>query len=57
VIPVPAFVLTRLLGDFARETVLPDLPVYPQRLQANRYQFRFTNLEEALAHLLGRVTR
>lgn len=54
IIPVPAFALKALLGDFAKETVLPDLPVYPTRLQENGYQFRFDDLETALAHLLGR---
>ncbi|MGI9240804.1 MAG: TIGR01777 family oxidoreductase [Verrucomicrobiales bacterium] len=54
VIPAPAFALRRLLGEFAKETVLPDLPVYPKRLQENGYEFRFGDLETALSHLLGR---
>ncbi len=55
ILPAPAFALKALLGDFARETVLPDLPVYPKRLQENGYQFRFASLESALAHLLGQA--
>ena len=57
ILPTPAFVLKTVLGDFARETVLPDLPVFPKRLAANGYRFRFEKLDVALAHLLGKRER
>ena len=54
IIPAPAFALKAVLGDFAKETVLPDLPIYPKRPKENGYDFRFTDLEAALGHLLGK---
>lgn len=54
ILPAPAFALKAALGDFATETVLPDLPVYPKRLRENSYEFRFENLHDALSHLLGK---
>lgn len=57
IFPVPAFALKFALGDFARETVLADLPVYPKRLKENGYTFRFSDLESALTHLLGKAPK
>ena len=53
-LPAPAFALKRVLGEFAEETLLSDLPVYPKRLSEHGYQFRHADLEGALAHLLGK---
>jgi len=55
--PVPAFFLKRFLGEFAKESVLADLPVVPKRLKENGYDFRFIDLEDALTHLLGKTPR
>ena len=54
ILPAPAFALETVLGDFAREALLADLPVYPKQLEENGYQFRFADLHSALSHLLGR---
>lgn len=54
ILPVPAFAMKTALGDFARETLLGDLPVYPERLKENGYKFRLGDLHSALSHLLGK---
>ncbi len=53
VFKVPGFALRLAFGEFSREA-LGSLRVLPERLEADGYQFRFTQLEDALQHLLGR---
>ena len=55
ILPMPAFVLRKLVGELADEALLSDFAVAPQRLNEAGYTFRFTDLEDALRHLLGRA--
>ncbi len=41
-----------LLGEKAKELILPSLEVYPIKLQKSGFIFQYTNLLEALRHLL-----
>jgi len=51
-LPAPAFVLSLLLGQMARETLLADCRVAPAVLNANGYSFQCPDLETALARTL-----
>jgi len=53
-IPVPEFVLRLALGEMADALLLCSAQVQPMVLQKSDYPFRFTSLEVALRHLLGR---
>jgi hypothetical protein len=55
-VPVPAFALKAALGEMAEATLLASTRVRPEVLQKTGYAFRFPGLEEALRHLLGRIT-
>ncbi len=55
--PVPAFALRLLFGEIADAALLSSTRVRPGRLLATGYRFRFTDLESALRHLLGRPPR
>lgn len=57
VVPVPAFALRLLFGEMADAALLSSTRVRPDRLLATGYRFRFTDLERALRHLLGRPAR
>ncbi|MDR7475609.1 MAG: TIGR01777 family oxidoreductase [Armatimonadota bacterium] len=48
---VPAFVLRLVMGELGRE-ILASQRVYPARLLASGFTFRYPSLEEALHHLL-----
>lgn len=48
----PKFLLKLLLGEFAKETILSDCNVYPQKLMNHHFQFQFGTLECCLKHLL-----
>jgi uncharacterized protein (TIGR01777 family) len=50
---VPAFVLRLALGDMARETILVSQKIFPKRLLEAGYQFKYPNLEPALADSLN----
>ncbi len=56
VFPVPGGVLRLVFGDLANETLLADSRVRPTRLLAMGHTYRFPELGEALAHVLGRTT-
>ena len=51
-LPAPAFLLSLLLGQMARETLLADCRVAPAALNANGYTFQQPDLETALARTL-----
>lgn len=60
-LPVPGFVVQALLGELAQE-VLGGVSVYPRRLLASGYVFRYPTMDEALDQLwdardLARVER
>ena len=52
-IPGPAATLA--MGEMADALLLSSARVEPQHTQAAGYEFRFTNLEETLRHVLGRT--
>lgn len=54
---VPAFALRALLGEMADPLLLTGSRVLPERLLASNYDFRYTRLEDALQHILGREPR
>jgi uncharacterized protein (TIGR01777 family) len=51
---VPAWVLRGLFGEMAEGTVLASGRVYPERLTEDGFDFRLSNLDAALRHVLGR---
>ncbi|SHG02613.1 hypothetical protein SAMN02745206_03124 [Desulfacinum infernum DSM 9756] len=51
---VPEAVLSGCMGDKGREILLAGTRVFPRRLLATGYRFRYPSLEGALAALLGR---
>jgi hypothetical protein len=58
VLPVPSAALKLVLGEEGdRELAEASQRVRPDRLLAARHPFRFTRLEPALRHLLGRASR
>ena len=56
VLPAPAFALRALFGEMADALLLASADVRPERTTELGYEFRFTDLEDALRHLLGRDT-
>jgi len=54
ILPVPPFVLRILFGEMATETVMADLRVHSSRLKEINHRFRLPELENTLAHVLGR---
>lgn len=52
--PTPATAVRAIFGEMADETLLADLAVVPRRLLSLGYTFRFSQLETALRHVLGR---
>jgi len=54
VFPIPSFAVRLALGRMADELLLASARLAPARLLASGYQFRYSNLEDALRHLLGR---
>ncbi|KPJ96557.1 MAG: hypothetical protein AMJ53_00260 [Gammaproteobacteria bacterium SG8_11] len=50
---VPAVVLKLALGDMAKETVLASQKIFPKKLLEVGYQFKYPNLEPALADSLN----
>ncbi|RPI11098.1 MAG: TIGR01777 family protein [Zetaproteobacteria bacterium] len=53
-LPLPAFAARLAFGEMADALLLSGAHVVPARLQASGYRFRFSALEGALRHLLGR---
>jgi uncharacterized protein len=54
IFPMPAFAARLALGEMADDLLLASARVLPKRLQETGYEFRFTGLESALRHLLGK---
>ena len=51
---MPAFAARLALGEMANDLLLASARVLPKRLQETGYEFRFSQLEPALRHLLGK---
>jgi uncharacterized protein (TIGR01777 family) len=54
VLPVPVFALRLALGEMAEALAFSSARVLPERLVTSGYEFRFTDLEQTLRHVLGR---
>jgi uncharacterized protein (TIGR01777 family) len=54
ILPVPAFALRLMFGEMADATVLASQRVRATKLTAAGYAFRYSELDEALRHLLAR---
>jgi uncharacterized protein (TIGR01777 family) len=54
ILRAPAVALRAILGEMADPLLLTGSRVAPERLLASNYEFRHTQLEEALRHVLGR---
>ncbi len=52
IIPMPAIVVSVLLGEMGDELLLGSTRVVPQRLEESGFQFSYPTLEPALQHLL-----
>lgn len=48
ILPVPPFALRLLLGEMADQLLLSSLPVIPEKLLLNRFEFKGKDLEEVL---------
>ena len=53
ILPVPAFALRTMLGAMADELLLASARVVPSRLTDTGFEFRDSELEPALRHMLG----
>lgn len=53
-LPAPTAAVRTVFGEMANETLLADLAVVPEKLFSLGYSFRYTDLEAALRHVLGR---
>lgn len=53
VLPVPSLLLKALPGRMAQETILSSIRAAPNKLVQSGYQFRHTDVEEALEELVG----
>jgi uncharacterized protein len=56
VLPVPEAALRAMFGEMAEETLLSSARVVPAKLTEAHYGFRHENVEDALRHVLGRVS-
>lgn len=54
IFPMPAAAARLMLGEMADELLLSSIRLEPKKLKASNYSFRFTELEAALRHVLGR---
>lgn len=53
---VPAFLVRLVLGDMAKETLLASQTVKPKKLEELGFEWRFTDIEDALTNLIVRNT-
>jgi uncharacterized protein len=53
ILPIPEFAIKLMFGEMGEATVLQGCRVIPKRLEEAGYKFKFTNLEDALKHVLG----
>jgi uncharacterized protein (TIGR01777 family) len=54
VLPIPAFAVKLLFGEMGEALLLGGQRVAPERLIAEGYEFRYPQLEKALAHILAK---
>jgi uncharacterized protein (TIGR01777 family) len=54
VLPAPAFAMKLAMGEMAQELLLASQRVQPKRLLESSYAFRFSELTNALTHVLGK---
>lgn len=54
ILPAPAFAIRLLLGEMGDDLLLAGTRVVPEKLLQSGYEFRFSELEPALRHLLGK---
>ena len=54
VLPVPAGLLSLALGEFGREALLSSCRAYPKRLLDEGYEFRYSEIREALLFSMGK---
>ena len=52
IIPLPAFAARGLLGEMADETMLSSTRVIPQKLLDSEFEFKYTDLNDALSGIL-----
>ena len=52
-IPVPSLAVSTALGDMGKELLLASTRVEPKRLSESGFEFKFPNLDDALADLLA----
>jgi NAD dependent epimerase/dehydratase family enzyme len=50
------FIVEKVFGELANAVLLTSTRVVPTRLLQTGYQFRFSDLESALTHTLGKTT-
>lgn len=55
--PLPSFAVRLLFGEMGEELLLASTAAVPTRLLDSGHDFRHATVGEALAHLLGRVSR
>jgi uncharacterized protein (TIGR01777 family) len=51
---IPAGLIEGVAGDLGREMLLASARVLPSRLEQSGFRFRYSDIEEALRHVLGR---
>jgi len=53
VLPVPAFVLSTVMGEMAQQVLLPSTRVVPEKALGDGFNFRYPALDGLLRHVLG----
>lgn len=51
ILPIPAFAVKLMFGEMGQNLLLEGAYVIPRRLQENGYQFKYSDLREALCHI------
>jgi uncharacterized protein (TIGR01777 family) len=55
IFPMPAFAARMAFGEMAEGLLLSSARVKPKKLLASNYEFRFSDLADALRHVLGKA--
>ena len=53
ILPIPEFAVKMMFGEMGETLLLQGCRVLPERLEDAGYKFQFTNLEDAMRHVLG----
>jgi uncharacterized protein (TIGR01777 family) len=53
ILPIPAFAIKLLFGEMGEKLLLEGARVVPKRLEEAGYNFRFTNVEDAMKHAVN----